>query len=156
MTLLQHERKTETDSERQRETERETGRGRARRDCLAFCVLALLSLSKQNIFCYSFAFAFAFASSRLVLFVDFWQLLEPPTQSNNKNCRTTCCMRQQICQRQQERKEKSKGKGRKGEWHATRSSGEACQVNNLITTHKSLRAIDRWIIHIWSGIGLSL
>lgn len=154
MTLLQHERKTETDSERQRETERETGRGRARRDCLAFCVLALLSLSKQNIFCYSFAFAFA--SSRLVLFVDFWQLLEPPTQSNNKNCRTTCCMRQQICQRQQERKEKSKGKGRKGEWHATRSSGEACQVNNLITTHKSLRAIDRWIIHIWSGIGLSL
>lgn len=85
------------DGQTRRETARERDRERSHR-FLRTCTF--LYLSKQNIFCYSFAFA----SSRRVLFVDFWQLLEPPTQCNNKNCRTTCCMRQQICQRQKERR----------------------------------------------------
>lgn len=143
----QTRRERETDKERDRQGERQPGRG-TEREVIAFCVLALFYICQSKIFSVILSPSPRRAAFCLLTFDNFWN---HPRNVITKTAGQLAAWGSRFASGR-----RREGGEREREWHATRSSGEACQVNNLITAHKSVRAIDSCVMHIWSGIGLSL
>lgn len=144
---------------RQRQTGRDRdsqgeGQREREREGIAFCVLALFYICQSKIFSVILSPSPRRAAFCLLTFDNFWN---HPRNVITKTAGQLAAWGSRFASgRRRGRGEGEKDRKTEREWHATRSSGEACQVNNLITAHKSLRAIDSCVRHIWSGIGLSL